>query len=151
MGRAPSRTRTPRGQGADSPPSQGSHTGDADGFKISTLLKLTETKSQQSRVTLLHHVLEVRPRGPLCLGPACGHSALTGHVPLQEVEKSHPGLLQLPRDLEQPSQAAGYVPPPPRPPASPPPLPAPGPPPLGLPSKGAGPPDAHKTLAFSLR
>ena len=40
-------------------PSQGSHTGDADGFKISTLLKLTETKSQQSRVTLLHHVLEV--------------------------------------------------------------------------------------------
>lgn len=39
--------------------SQGSHTGDADGFKISTLLKLTETKSQQSRVTLLHHVLEV--------------------------------------------------------------------------------------------
>ncbi|WP_289490180.1 hypothetical protein, partial [Klebsiella pneumoniae] len=27
----------------------GSHTGDADGFKISTLLKLTETKSQQSR------------------------------------------------------------------------------------------------------
>ncbi|XP_025726221.1 inverted formin-2 [Callorhinus ursinus] len=60
----------------------GSHTGDADGFKISTLLKLTETKSQQSRVTLLHHVLE-------------------------EVEKSHPDLLQLPRDLEQPSQAAG--------------------------------------------
>ncbi|KAL6088030.1 hypothetical protein STEG23_021264 [Scotinomys teguina] len=60
----------------------GSHTGDADGFKISTLLKLTETKSQQSRVTLLHHVLE-------------------------EVEKSHPDLLQLPRDLELPSQAAG--------------------------------------------
>lgn len=60
----------------------GSHTGDADGFKISTLLKLTETKSQQSRVTLLHHVLE-------------------------EVEKSHPDLLQLPRDLEPPSQAAG--------------------------------------------
>ncbi|XP_036903906.1 inverted formin-2 isoform X2 [Sturnira hondurensis] len=60
----------------------GSHTGNADGFKISTLLKLTETKSQQSRVTLLHHVLE-------------------------EVEKSHPDLLQLPKDLEQPSQAAG--------------------------------------------
>lgn len=40
-------------------PSQGSHTGDADGFKIGTLLKLTETKAQQSRVTLLHHVLEV--------------------------------------------------------------------------------------------
>ncbi|XP_012912792.2 inverted formin-2 isoform X2 [Mustela putorius furo] len=60
----------------------GSHTGDADGFKISTLLKLTETKSQQSRVTLLHHVLE-------------------------EAEKGHPDLLQLPRDLEQPSQAAG--------------------------------------------
>uniref|UniRef100_A0A2K6SJA2 Inverted formin-2 n=1 Tax=Saimiri boliviensis boliviensis TaxID=39432 RepID=A0A2K6SJA2_SAIBB len=60
----------------------GSHTGDADGFKISTLLKLTETKSQQNRVTLLHHVLE-------------------------EAEKSHPDLLELPRDLEQPSQAAG--------------------------------------------
>lgn len=60
----------------------GSHTGDADGFKISTLLKLTETKSQQSRVTLLHHVLE-------------------------EVEKSHPDLLQLSQDLEPPSQAAG--------------------------------------------
>uniref|UniRef100_A0A8C5LKZ7 Inverted formin-2 n=2 Tax=Jaculus jaculus TaxID=51337 RepID=A0A8C5LKZ7_JACJA len=60
----------------------GSHTGNADGFKISTLLKLTETKSQQSRVTLLHHVLE-------------------------EVEKSHPDLLQLPCDLEPPSQAAG--------------------------------------------
>ncbi|MBZ3888632.1 Inverted formin-2 [Sciurus carolinensis] len=60
----------------------GSHTGDADGFKMSTLLKLTETKSQQNRVTLLHHVL-------------------------QEVEQSHPDLLQLPQDLEQPSQAAG--------------------------------------------
>ncbi|KAG8514447.1 Adenylosuccinate synthetase isozyme 1 [Galemys pyrenaicus] len=60
----------------------GSHTGDADGFKMSTLLKLTETKSQQSRVTLLHHVLE-------------------------EVEKSHPDLLQLPQELEGPSQAAG--------------------------------------------
>nr|XP_058914820.1 inverted formin-2 isoform X2 [Kogia breviceps] len=60
----------------------GSHTGDADGFKMSTLLKLTETKAQQSRVTLLHHVLE-------------------------EVEESHPDLLQLPQDLELPSQAAG--------------------------------------------
>nr|KAF6484953.1 inverted formin 2 [Rousettus aegyptiacus] len=60
----------------------GSHTGDADGFKISTLLKLTETKSQQSRVTLLHHVLE-------------------------EAQKSYPDLLQLPQELEPPSQAAG--------------------------------------------
>lgn len=50
----------PESQGGLTPcPSQGSHTGDADGFKISTLLKLTETKSQQSHVTLLHHVLEV--------------------------------------------------------------------------------------------
>lgn len=32
---------------------------------------------------------------------------LTGHVPVQEVEKSHPDLLQLPQDLEKPSQAAG--------------------------------------------
>ncbi|XP_075386777.1 inverted formin-2 isoform X2 [Tenrec ecaudatus] len=60
----------------------GSHTGDADGFKISTLLKLTETKAHQSRVTLLHHVLE-------------------------EVERSHPDLLQLPQDLEKTSQASG--------------------------------------------
>uniref|UniRef100_F6YG12 Inverted formin 2 n=2 Tax=Ornithorhynchus anatinus TaxID=9258 RepID=F6YG12_ORNAN len=60
----------------------GSHTGDADGFKISTLLKLTETKANQTRVTLLHHILE-------------------------EVEKSHPDLLQLPNDLELVSKAAG--------------------------------------------
>ncbi|XP_036604802.1 inverted formin-2 isoform X2 [Trichosurus vulpecula] len=60
----------------------GSHTGDADGFKISTLLKLTETKANQSRVTLLHHILE-------------------------EVEKNHPDLLQLPNDLEHISRAAG--------------------------------------------
>ncbi|KAM9069879.1 inverted formin-2 isoform X1 [Sarcophilus harrisii] len=60
----------------------GSHTGDADGFKISTLLKLTETKANQSRVTLLHHILE-------------------------EVEKNYPDLLQLPSDLEHISRAAG--------------------------------------------
>ncbi|XP_074147147.1 inverted formin-2 isoform X3 [Sminthopsis crassicaudata] len=60
----------------------GSHTGDADGFKISTLLKLTETKANQSRVTLLHHILE-------------------------EVEKNYPDLLQLPSDLQHISQAAG--------------------------------------------
>uniref|UniRef100_A0A8C5RXZ4 Inverted formin 2 n=1 Tax=Laticauda laticaudata TaxID=8630 RepID=A0A8C5RXZ4_LATLA len=30
----------------------GSHTGDADGFKIGTLLKLTETKANQTRITL---------------------------------------------------------------------------------------------------
>ncbi|KAM9645995.1 inverted formin-2-like [Trichechus inunguis] len=60
----------------------GSHTGNADGFKINTLLKLTETKANQSRVTLLHHILE-------------------------EVERSHPDLLQLPQDLEQVAQAAG--------------------------------------------
>lgn len=32
---------------------------------------------------------------------------LNRHVMLQEVEKSHPDLLQLSRDLELPSQAAG--------------------------------------------
>uniref|UniRef100_A0A8C7QBN4 Inverted formin-2-like n=1 Tax=Oncorhynchus mykiss TaxID=8022 RepID=A0A8C7QBN4_ONCMY len=37
---------------------QGSHTGNAEGFKISTLLKLTETKANKSRITLLHHILE---------------------------------------------------------------------------------------------
>ncbi|XP_010181448.1 PREDICTED: inverted formin-2-like, partial [Mesitornis unicolor] len=60
----------------------GSHTGDADGFKISTLLKLTETKANQTRITLLHHILE-------------------------EVESSHTDLLELPRDLEHVSKAAG--------------------------------------------
>ncbi|XP_069715062.1 inverted formin-2-like isoform X2 [Phaenicophaeus curvirostris] len=60
----------------------GSHTGDADGFKISTLLKLTETKANQTRITLLHHILE-------------------------EVENSHTDLLELPEDLETVSKAAG--------------------------------------------
>ncbi|XP_062433049.1 inverted formin-2 isoform X2 [Rhea pennata] len=60
----------------------GSHTGDADGFKISTLLKLTETKANQTRITLLHHILE-------------------------EVENSHIDLLELPKDLEYVSKAAG--------------------------------------------
>ncbi|XP_010289836.1 PREDICTED: inverted formin-2-like, partial [Phaethon lepturus] len=60
----------------------GSHTGDADGFKISTLLKLTETKANQTRITLLHHILE-------------------------EVENSHTDLLELPKDLEYVSKAAG--------------------------------------------
>ncbi|XP_067895130.1 inverted formin-2-like isoform X2 [Heterodontus francisci] len=60
----------------------GSHTGDADGFKINTLLKLTETKANQSRITLLHHMIE-------------------------EIEKSHPDLLNLPDDLESISKAGG--------------------------------------------
>lgn len=38
---------------------QGHHTGDAGGFKISALLKLTDTKANQSHITLLHHILEV--------------------------------------------------------------------------------------------
>ncbi|GCB60512.1 hypothetical protein scyTo_0006881 [Scyliorhinus torazame] len=60
----------------------GSHTGNADGFKISTLLKLTETKANQSRITLLHHMIE-------------------------EIETSHPDLLNLPDDLESISKAGG--------------------------------------------
>ncbi|XP_078262602.1 inverted formin-2 isoform X2 [Rhinoraja longicauda] len=61
----------------------GSHMGDAMGFKINTLLKLTETKANQSRVTLLHHMIE-------------------------EVEKFHPDLLNLPDDLESISKAGGF-------------------------------------------
>uniref|UniRef100_A0A8C5AVG9 Inverted formin, FH2 and WH2 domain containing n=1 Tax=Gadus morhua TaxID=8049 RepID=A0A8C5AVG9_GADMO len=53
----------------------GSHTGNAEGFKISTLLKLTETKATGSRITLLHHMIE-------------------------EAEKNHPDLLKLPEDLD---------------------------------------------------
>ncbi|XP_067847799.1 inverted formin-2 isoform X1 [Heptranchias perlo] len=60
----------------------GSHTGDADGFKINTLLKLSETKANQSRITLLHHMIE-------------------------EAEKFHPDLLNLPDDLETISKAGG--------------------------------------------
>ncbi|XP_069063412.1 inverted formin-2 isoform X1 [Pleurodeles waltl] len=60
----------------------GSHTGDANGFKINTLLKLTETRANKARVTLLHHILE-------------------------EVEKNHTDLLHLPNDLESVSKAAG--------------------------------------------
>uniref|UniRef100_A0A665X8J6 Inverted formin 2 n=1 Tax=Echeneis naucrates TaxID=173247 RepID=A0A665X8J6_ECHNA len=60
----------------------GTHTGNAEGFKISTLLKLTETKANRSRITLLHHIL-------------------------QEVEESHPDLLKLPDDLEICEKAAG--------------------------------------------
>ncbi|XP_044869207.1 inverted formin-2-like isoform X6 [Mauremys mutica] len=36
----------------------GRHTGDAGGFKINTLLKLTEIKANQTPITLLHHILE---------------------------------------------------------------------------------------------
>ncbi|XP_061854822.1 inverted formin-2-like [Colius striatus] len=61
---------------------EGHHTGDAGGFKISALLRLTETKANQSHITLLHHILE-------------------------EVGKHHTDLLQLPRDLEFVSKAAG--------------------------------------------
>ncbi|XP_031703442.1 inverted formin-2 isoform X2 [Anarrhichthys ocellatus] len=60
----------------------GSHTGNAEGFKISSLLKLTETKANKSRITLLHHILE-------------------------EADVSHPELLALPDDIEICEKAAG--------------------------------------------
>ncbi|XP_056150224.1 inverted formin-2-like [Lampris incognitus] len=60
----------------------GSHTGNAEGFKISTLLKLTETKANKSCITLLHHIIE-------------------------EVEQNHSDLLNLPDDLEICEKAAG--------------------------------------------
>uniref|UniRef100_A0A8D3A0P5 Inverted formin 2 n=1 Tax=Scophthalmus maximus TaxID=52904 RepID=A0A8D3A0P5_SCOMX len=60
----------------------GSHTGNAEGFKISSLLKLTETKANKSRITLLHHILE-------------------------EAEVDHPELLALPDDMEICQKAAG--------------------------------------------
>ncbi|KAM9294358.1 inverted formin-2-like [Gastrophryne carolinensis] len=60
----------------------GSHTGNANGFKISTLLKLTETKANQTRITLLHHIVE-------------------------EIEVNHTDLIELPNDLENVSAAAG--------------------------------------------
>ncbi|XP_029586186.1 inverted formin-2 isoform X3 [Salmo trutta] len=60
----------------------GSHTGNAECFKISSLLKLTETKANKSRITLLHHILE-------------------------EAELNHPELLNLPDDIEICEKAAG--------------------------------------------
>ncbi|KAI4875139.1 hypothetical protein NFI96_013012, partial [Prochilodus magdalenae] len=60
----------------------GSHTGNAEGFKISSLLKLTETKSNKGRITLLHHILE-------------------------EAELNHPELLNLSDDIESCEKAAG--------------------------------------------
>ncbi|XP_041928906.1 inverted formin-2 isoform X2 [Alosa sapidissima] len=60
----------------------GSHTGNAEGFKISSLLKLTETKANKSRITLLHHILE-------------------------EAELNHPELLNLADDIETCEKAAG--------------------------------------------
>ncbi|KAG7461247.1 hypothetical protein MATL_G00208030 [Megalops atlanticus] len=60
----------------------GSHTGNAEGFRITTLLKLTETKANKSRITLLHHILE-------------------------EVEQNHSDLLNLPDDIEVCEKAAG--------------------------------------------
>ncbi|XP_076010658.1 inverted formin-2-like isoform X3 [Genypterus blacodes] len=53
----------------------GTHTGNAEGFKINSLLKLTETKANKSRITLLQHII-------------------------QEVEQNHPDLMNLPHDLE---------------------------------------------------
>uniref|UniRef100_A0AAX7V619 Inverted formin, FH2 and WH2 domain containing n=1 Tax=Astatotilapia calliptera TaxID=8154 RepID=A0AAX7V619_ASTCA len=60
----------------------GSHTGNAEGFKISSLLKLTETKANKSRITLLHHILE-------------------------EAEANHPELLALPDEIAICEKAAG--------------------------------------------
>ncbi|KAK0144004.1 Inverted formin-2 [Merluccius polli] len=60
----------------------GSHTGNAEGFKINTLLKLTETKANKSRLTLLHYIIEV-------------------------AEQKHPDMLKLPDDLELCDKAAG--------------------------------------------
>ncbi|XP_062415545.1 inverted formin-2-like [Pungitius pungitius] len=60
----------------------GTHTGNAQGFKINALLRLTETRANKSRITLLHHIL-------------------------QEAEQNHPDLLNLPDDLKICEEAAG--------------------------------------------
>lgn len=93
---------------------QGTHTGNAEGFKISTLLKLTETKANQSRITLLHHILQVthsNHTGTQAQGDVsdlmlsmCPCVHVLHH---QEVEVNHPDLLNLPDDLEICEKAAG--------------------------------------------
>ena len=45
------------GQEAPLPPSQGGHTGDADGFRMSTLPKLAETKAQQRMIAISSHLV----------------------------------------------------------------------------------------------
>uniref|UniRef100_A0ABI7XFK7 WH2 domain-containing protein n=1 Tax=Felis catus TaxID=9685 RepID=A0ABI7XFK7_FELCA len=56
---------------------------------------------------LTSHQLPVFCRLILKIGNFLNYVSALHQVP--EVEKNHPDLLQLPRDLEQPSQAAGYV------------------------------------------
>lgn len=87
------------------------------GFKINSLLKLTETKANKSCITLLHHILEVEN----CTGPD-----LTGLEPPcfdlifnffffpvvfvpKEAEAHHPELLALPEEIEICHKAAGYT------------------------------------------
>ena len=91
---------------------QGSHTGNAEGFKISSLLKLTETKANKSRITLLHHILEVQ--GSWINSSSwimmCWESQTHLNVIwliLKEAELNHPDLLALPDDIEICEKAAG--------------------------------------------
>lgn len=46
---------------------QGSHTGNAEGFRISGLLRLAETRTSKSTITLLHHILQVKHLSSLCV------------------------------------------------------------------------------------
>ncbi|KAJ8408013.1 hypothetical protein AAFF_G00262410 [Aldrovandia affinis] len=59
----------------------GSYTGNAEGFRISTLLRLTEIKANKPSITLLHHILE-------------------------EVEQKYADLLKLPDDIKICEKAA---------------------------------------------
>lgn len=78
------------------------------GFKINSLLKLTETKANKSCITLLHHILEVK-NGPQVTERYLYDFLLTPDaVPVpQEAEVHHPELLELPDEMEICQKAAG--------------------------------------------
>ncbi|XP_059505444.1 inverted formin-2-like [Stegostoma tigrinum] len=59
----------------------GSAIGNANGFKINSLVKLKETRANEPQITLLHYAV-------------------------QEIEESYPDLLNLPDDLQSRSEAA---------------------------------------------
>lgn len=89
------------------PAVQGSHTGNAEGFRISGLLRLAETRANKSTITLLHHILQVKHLRGVGVCPSPEFHVIISDLALQEVEQSHADLLNLPDDLESCEKAAG--------------------------------------------
>lgn len=81
------------------------------GFKINSLLKLTETKANKGCITLLHHILEVPELGrggtERHPSPRSVLFANTLFLSRKEAEAHHPELLALPDEIEICHKAAG--------------------------------------------